>query len=73
VGVGVILFAASRRLNYLIMGAGALVYKTVAEYDSSVIDNLGHLKRLQITITAVRRDEFGRFLHVSHFELLLIS
>lgn len=51
--LGDVLAAASRRLHHLVMGARTLGDEAVAEGDRRVIDNLRHLKRTQVAVSAV--------------------
>ena len=55
--LGDVLHAAPGHLHHLVMGAGTLVDKAVAEDDRTVIGKLGRLKTAQLAKTAILRDK----------------
>ncbi len=61
-----VLFAASRRLHHLLMGAGADGDEAVAEYYRSVINDLRPPVGLELLISAVWENELGEVFSVSH-------
>ena len=54
---------AARRLHHLVMGSRAIADEPVAEGDRSVVDDFGHLKRLQAAVAAAGAECGWAFVH----------
>lgn len=63
--LGNILYAAPGRLHHLVMGAGTLIDKAVAENNRTIIGKLGSLKAAQLAKTAMLWNKTFRHVNIA--------